>query len=140
MTFLLAATLAFWSFNATNTVSDVGGDLAVMQGTPQGYTTGTTTNAQGWAAGRAVSLAAGQQLHLAVFAPESTNITRLSFALRRASSASHKCPQCGGSMRILAAIQSSEAIRKILDCLGLPSRAPPVAGAAPTADPQLEWA
>jgi len=29
-------------------------------------------------------------------------------------------------MRILAAIHSPEAIRKILDCLGLPSRPPPL--------------
>ena len=34
-------------------------------------------------------------------------------------------------MRILAAIHSAEAIRAILDCLGLPSRAPPVAAADP---------
>jgi hypothetical protein len=34
-------------------------------------------------------------------------------------------------MRILAAIHSSEAVRKILDCLGLPSRAPPIARALP---------
>jgi hypothetical protein len=30
-------------------------------------------------------------------------------------------------MRILAAIHAPEAIRKILDCLGLPSRPPPLA-------------
>jgi len=29
-------------------------------------------------------------------------------------------------MRILCAINSAEAIKKILDCLGLPSRPPPV--------------
>ena len=34
-------------------------------------------------------------------------------------------------MRILSAIQSPEAIRAILDHLGLPSRAPPVAAARP---------
>jgi hypothetical protein len=33
-------------------------------------------------------------------------------------------------MRILAAIPP-EAIRKILDCLGLPSRTPPIARALP---------
>jgi len=42
-----------------------------------------------------------------------------------------ECSECHGRMRILAAIHSLEAIRAILDCLGLPSRAPPVAGAAP---------
>ena len=35
-----------------------------------------------------------------------------------------ECPQCRDSMKILAAIQSPEALRKILDCLGLPSGAP----------------
>ena len=40
-----------------------------------------------------------------------------------------KCPQCGGRMRILAAIEDPSVARKILDCLGLPSRPPPVAPA-----------
>jgi hypothetical protein len=34
-------------------------------------------------------------------------------------------------MRIVTAVHSSEAIRKILECLGLPSRAPPVCQARP---------
>jgi putative transposase/transposase-like zinc-binding protein len=38
-----------------------------------------------------------------------------------------ECPRCGGRMRILAAIQNPRAIRDILDHLGLPSRAPPIA-------------
>ena len=37
-----------------------------------------------------------------------------------------ECPRCQARMRILAAIHSPDAIGKILDCLGLPSRAPPV--------------
>ncbi|MHC4609459.1 MAG: serine/threonine protein kinase [Planctomycetota bacterium] len=41
------------------------------------------------------------------------------------------CPECQGRMRILAAIHAPEVIRAILDCLGLPSRSPPVAVAAP---------
>ena len=40
-----------------------------------------------------------------------------------------ECARCGGRMRIISANHSQEAIRKILDCLGLPSRAPPVARA-----------
>jgi hypothetical protein len=36
-----------------------------------------------------------------------------------------KC-ECGGRMRILCAINPPEAIVKILDCLGLPSRPPPI--------------
>jgi len=37
-----------------------------------------------------------------------------------------KCDRCGGRMRILCAINPPEAIKKILDCLGLPSRPPPI--------------
>src|SRR5213593_3135275 len=36
-----------------------------------------------------------------------------------------ECPRCQGRMQILAAIHSPDAIGKILDCLGLLSRAPP---------------
>jgi hypothetical protein len=39
-------------------------------------------------------------------------------------------------MRILAAIHLRDAIRKILDCLGLPFRPPPIAGAL--ADLQID--
>jgi hypothetical protein len=35
------------------------------------------------------------------------------------------CPRCGARMRILAAIHAPEAIRRILVCLSLPTRAPP---------------
>ena len=45
-----------------------------------------------------------------------------------------ECPRCFGRMKIVAAIHSSEAIRKILDCLGLPARAPPIAGPSPDGD------
>ena len=37
-----------------------------------------------------------------------------------------ECPECGGAMRILAAIHPHRATRSILDRLGLPSRAPPI--------------
>ena len=40
-----------------------------------------------------------------------------------------QCDRCGGVMRLMAAIHSPEATRKILDCLGLPSRPPPMAPA-----------
>jgi hypothetical protein len=40
-----------------------------------------------------------------------------------------QCPRCLGPMRMLAAIHAPEAARKILECLGLPGRAPPVAPA-----------
>jgi len=42
-----------------------------------------------------------------------------------------ECPRCFGRMKIVAAIHSSEAIRKILICLGLPVRAPPIAKPSP---------
>ena len=37
--------------------------------------------------------------------------------------------RCSGRLRILAAIHSPDAIRAILECLGLPSRAPPISPA-----------
>jgi hypothetical protein len=40
------------------------------------------------------------------------------------------CPNCGGSLKIIAAIEDPPVIVKILSHLGLPSRAPPRAGAA----------
>ena len=36
-----------------------------------------------------------------------------------------ECPRCQGPMRILAAIEQPEVIRRILTHLGLPPRAPP---------------
>ena len=42
-----------------------------------------------------------------------------------------RCDCCGGRMRILCAINPPEAIQRILDCLGLPSRPPPISAAAP---------
>ena len=44
-------------------------------------------------------------------------------------------PACHGPMRILAAIHPPETTRKILEHLGLPSRAPPVAGPRIDDDP-----
>ena len=41
-----------------------------------------------------------------------------------------KCNKCGNTMRILCAVNPPDAIRKILDCLGLPSRPPPIAPAS----------
>jgi hypothetical protein len=37
-----------------------------------------------------------------------------------------QCDRCGGHMRILAAIHPPETTRRILDCFGLPNRAPPL--------------
>jgi hypothetical protein len=46
------------------------------------------------------------------------------------------CPKCQGRMKILAAITKPEAIRKILDHLGIPSEAPRRTSARPP--PQAE--
>jgi hypothetical protein len=37
------------------------------------------------------------------------------------------CPRCGGHMRVLAAITEAEVAQRILACLALPTRAPPLA-------------
>jgi hypothetical protein len=50
------------------------------------------------------------------------------------------CPRCGGRMRILAAIDTPQAIHKILACLGLPTRAPPIAPAALKPNPETAYA
>jgi hypothetical protein len=41
-----------------------------------------------------------------------------------------ECEQCGGRMTILAVIRPPTATVRILECLGLPSRAPPLAPAS----------
>jgi hypothetical protein len=46
------------------------------------------------------------------------------------------CPKCNGRMKILAVITEPDAIRKILDHLGLPSEAPRRTAAHPP--PQAE--
>ena len=48
-----------------------------------------------------------------------------------------KCPNCGGRMRILAAIRDPTATRAILECLGLPSRPPPNPPIRPDASEDL---
>jgi hypothetical protein len=37
-----------------------------------------------------------------------------------------RCPRCGSTMRLIAAIEHPAVARKILECLGLPARAPPL--------------
>jgi hypothetical protein len=43
-----------------------------------------------------------------------------------------RCPGCGARMRLLAAIEDPEVARKILECLDLPARAPPLEPAPST--------
>ena len=53
-----------------------------------------------------------------------------------------ECPACHGRMRILASIHPPESTRAILECLGLPTRAPPLSPAAVPAvatDPELDF-
>jgi hypothetical protein len=37
-----------------------------------------------------------------------------------------QCPRCGSTLRLIAAIEDPAVARKILECLGLPARAPPL--------------
>ena len=52
------------------------------------------------------------------------------------------CGKCGGKLRLISPIHPPVATRKILDHLGLPSRPPPLAPPAPTAefDGTFDWA
>jgi Putative transposase len=50
------------------------------------------------------------------------------------------CLGCGSKMRVLCAIHPPDVIQKILTCLGLPSRAPPIAPARPgVVEDRLFW-
>ena len=44
---------------------------------------------------------------------------------RSVSNHALRCPACSGRMRILSAITEPEVARRILECVGMPSRAPP---------------
>jgi hypothetical protein len=50
-----------------------------------------------------------------------------------------RCPRCGEQMRILSAITDSSLARRVLKCLGLPPRAPPLAPAAPPEFAVSSW-
>jgi hypothetical protein len=45
-----------------------------------------------------------------------------------------KCEQCGSRMRILCTILPPEAIKEILDYLGIPSKPPPISPAVLESD------
>lgn len=48
-----------------------------------------------------------------------------------------ECPRCRGPMRILAEIHPPDTTRAILECLKLPSRAPPTEAPEPEPDVEL---
>ena len=50
------------------------------------------------------------------------------------------CPQCGGRMRIIACLTHPDSIRTCLAGMGLASRAPPIAPARPSPQPELQYA
>ena len=43
-----------------------------------------------------------------------------------------RCPRCGSTLRLLAAIEDPAIARRILECIGLPARAPPTLAAPPS--------
>jgi hypothetical protein len=49
-----------------------------------------------------------------------------------------RCPGCGARMRVLSAITDPDVARRILNCLRMPSRAPPLAASKPQAEEHLE--
>jgi hypothetical protein len=44
-----------------------------------------------------------------------------------------RCPRCGSTLRLIAAIEDPAIARRILECIGLPARAPPLS-LAPSRD------
>jgi len=42
-----------------------------------------------------------------------------------------RCPRCGAALRLIAAIEDPAVARRILECIGLPARAPPLTPGAP---------
>jgi hypothetical protein len=54
-----------------------------------------------------------------------------------------RCPRCGSTMRLLAAIENPDVARRILQCLELPARAPPLGKVAGQHDepatPEDNW-
>ena len=49
-----------------------------------------------------------------------------------------ECPACGGRMKIVAAVTEPSSIRRYLDGVGLPARAPPIAPARPQRQQELD--
>ena len=45
-----------------------------------------------------------------------------------------RCPRCGSTMRVIAAIEDPDVARRILECMRLPARAPPLGEATDQRD------
>ena len=50
-----------------------------------------------------------------------------------------ECPRCSGRCEVIAVITEPQVIRPFLTCLGLSTRAPPIAPARPAPQPELEF-
>jgi len=50
-----------------------------------------------------------------------------------------RCPRCGATLRLLAAIEDPAIARRILECMRLPARAPPLAPAGAVGPPETQW-
>ena len=46
-----------------------------------------------------------------------------------------RCPRCGSTLRLIAAIEDPAIARRILECIGFPARAPPTSPAPPSDGP-----
>jgi len=95
----------------------------------------------GYAAAKQIAAAAGNRRKRGGGRPRSSSWEELP---RRVFSVDVlESDRCGGRMRILCAINPPDAIRKILNCLGLPSKLPPSAPAGqdsheiPALDPEV---
>ena len=51
-----------------------------------------------------------------------------------------RCPDCGGRMKIIAALTNPRSIRRYLHGMGLPVRAPPIAPVRPHLQPKFAYA
>jgi hypothetical protein len=51
-----------------------------------------------------------------------------------------RCPRCGATLRLVAAIEDPAVARKILECLDLPARAPPLEPASGIDEPEAPGA
>ena len=49
-----------------------------------------------------------------------------------------ECPACGGRMKIVAAVTDPCSIRRYLEGVGLPARAPPISPARPQRQQELD--